>query len=240
MNSDYATFQTPTPSAMGYRIVKDHIDGYALMDLALSGTHYSNPYHNVVHELQAVYYSNAAFRHTADYNKSDARLLTIAALFHDHNHSGGKYKDDVNIQMAVGSVNCLLPNSGHGYLRDSELDTICDIIRCTMFIDGAFPNEPETILEQCMRDADLCAIYTDEGRELLRNLTYELHVSNPEFTALYQMETRKEIDSYLKRNADFLRLAPMYTDYGTHLKDCQLESSLSAYEELLSSLPFAK
>lgn len=243
MNNRYTTLDTPHPSGIGYRIIHDHDDGCGdtLIDLALAGFHNNNPYHNVTHELQAVYYSNAAYLHSDEYNQSDAKLLSIAALFHDHNHSGGMYKDDVNIEVALDAVNRLM-NSWvcTDYMSDTQLETVCDIIRCTTYMNGRFPIEPKNILERCMRDADLCSIYSPEGQQLLHGLPVELNVANPKIKPLHSMETREEIDEYLKHNADFLRLAPMYTDYGNRLKEYQLESALAVYAGSLQDLPYKK
>lgn len=249
MNNRYPTLGPIHPSGMGHRIINNHEDGLgdALIDLALAGFHINNPYHNITHELQAVYYSNAAFLHSDEYNISDAKLLSIAALFHDHNHSGGLYKDDVNIEIAVNAVNLLLNpytndymSDTQEYMSDTQLETVCDIIRCTTYMNGRFPIEPKNILERCMRDADLCSIYSSEGQQLLHGLPVELNVANPKIKPLHSMETREEIDEYLKHNADFLRLASMYTDYGKRLKEYQLESALAVYAGSLQGLPYKK
>src|ERR1700722_12268320 len=85
----------------------------SLLGIAKTGVHVTNPYHNLTHELLVVYHAMIAY-HSLNYATHDSmgtwRELAVAALFHDHDHSGGKHKDYDNIQRAIIRV-AILPDN---------------------------------------------------------------------------------------------------------------------------------
>jgi len=202
-----------------------------VLRLASSGFHRLNPYHNIKHELQHVYWSHACLMNepyiSADgLTQADQYHLAIASIFHDHNHSGGKKSDAENIQIALQ----ILPVVANelAFLDGSILlnqDVVTRLIQVTQYNkrDG-FEKEPTTCLEQCMRDADLMSIYTEEGRDLLIGLYSELGMD------LQEMKT-SELNAALDANAEFLRNAKMYTFYGIKMKEYYLDDCLKFFAD---------
>lgn len=67
---------------------------------------YNNPYHNNYHLQQVCLFALRG----CDYYKMDnqnKRLVAVAALFHDFNHTGSGKDDDKNIKSENYSVICL-------------------------------------------------------------------------------------------------------------------------------------
>jgi hypothetical protein len=204
----------------------------SLLPKARLGVHVHNPYHNLNHELLVVYHAMTAYWRTHggfSHDRFDEALeLAIAALFHDHDHSGGKTQDDTNIERALAFV-CTLPmlQSPNEKQISRKLDTVCGMIRKTMFMNGAFPIEPTSFRQQCLRDADLCSIYTTQGQLLLMELPREM--GKP---AVYRMG-KGERAQFLTKNKVFLQSCQMYTDYGKLMQEFHLDRACEEFEDLV-------
>lgn len=190
-----------------------------LMLLAHSGSHNLNPYHNTLHELQNVYYSFSCFQNDSTLGDKGPQVadLVQAALFHDHNHSGGVVTDDKNIERAVDFV-------------QRELifkDPASNIIRCTQFLKGEFPVEPTNLAERCIRDADLMTIYSQEGFRLMLGLFEEM--SKKPLNKFSESEVRDA----LKNTWNFLTAQKMYTDHGNRMRDEHLASQVKKFCEFV-------
>ena len=217
-----------TPSELGREIILQYVSkGAEALLLASCGTHMHNPYHNLDHELSVVYYAHAAYMNEPDSeftsrNTSlDHRVLLLAALFHDHNHSGGKTHDWDNIQRTLQFVD---GSEFHRILslESSEVTKIKDIIRCTQFFEGQFTYTPDNLCQQAIRDADLMMIYSMEGHDLLDGLFVEMGKPLSGYDD-------KAVSEALARNASFLRDSKMYTQYGQWMKEFHLESALRSF-----------
>jgi len=201
-----------------------------LVMIARSGYHILNPYHNYDHELQHVYWSYACAVNEPEAELCDTELtcLGLASLFHDHNHSGGKSDDASNIERAVKILPRVRKSFEYGMTED-QVAIVERLIRCTQFNGSSgFEREPTDFLEMCMRDADLMAIYSEEGRQLLLGLFDEFG------TPLREMKT-SQLQETLDKNAKFLREAPMYTEFGKRMKEYHLESALRDFAHFVKA-----
>jgi hypothetical protein len=211
------------PSQLGLTLVEHYFGLDEVMHLAQSGSHNLNPYHNLVHELQHVFWSNACAANSNGPGEDECahRDLALASLFHDHNHSGGARLDSVNILRAVEFVKVHFPT-----VTLKACDVI-GLIEVTEFLDGKWTHEPKTFEEKCMRDADLMSIYTREGRRLLVGLMEELG------TPITHHMKKDEITDLLFRHAEFLWKAEMFTSFGKQIKADHLERSLKDFERIV-------
>jgi hypothetical protein len=207
-----------TPSEQAY-IVLENVLTFSrdkLLLLAQSGSHNLNPYHNTLHELQNLYYSWACYvnQSAGDRSGPGVQDLVQAALFHDHNHSGGFFSDDrKNIARAVEFAE-----------RELSLKSpVLRIIECTQFVDGKFPIEPTNLAERCIRDADLMTIYSQEGFRLTLGLFEEM--SGKPISKF----TEGELMSAIKRTEEFLMAQTMYTDHGNRMRDEHLVRQLRKF-----------
>lgn len=214
------------PSELALKLIEQlGLDVSTIMLLMRSGSHNCNPYHNTLHELQHAYWSNACFVNAAASLKENLFVkraecsLLLASLFHDHNHSGGRHSDRVNIDRAIRFVET-------NFREDESLESL---ITTTEFFNGTFTHPPTNLLEHCMRDADLMSIYTREGRRLLWGLIEE--INNKRMKDM----TEQEITNALKRNRDFLKSAEMYTEFGRVMKSDHLDTCLIEFEEATKS-----
>ncbi|MET3979604.1 uncharacterized membrane-anchored protein YitT (DUF2179 family) [Mucilaginibacter sp. UYP25] len=100
-------------------------------------------YHNIDHTLD-VYYSAATIAEYENINETDTKLLLVAALYHDC----GYLKSVKDHELASCDVaRDALPR--FGYSAD-DIAQICTIIMATQL-----PQQPATLLEQIICDADL-------------------------------------------------------------------------------------
>jgi hypothetical protein len=205
------------PSQLGLNIVESHFTLDDIMRLVQSGSHNLNPYHNTIHELQHVYWSHACAVNSngPDEDHFIAEHLALASLFHDHNHSGGTRLDPVNIERALEFIKVHFP------FVDARFESL---IKVTEFVNGKWPQEPESFEEKCMRDADLMSIYTREGRRLLIGLFEELGAG------LTHDLKKDEVVKLLCKNAEFLWGSEMFTSFGKQMKADHLERSLKDFE----------
>lgn len=209
-----------TPSEQAFIILENVLtfSRDKLFLLAQSGSHNLNPYHNTLHELQNVYYSWSCYVNQSAGDRSGPGIqeLVQAALFHDHNHSGGFFSDDrKNIERAVEFVE-----------RELNLkEPVLRIIECTQFVNGEFPVEPTNLAEKCIRDADLMTIYSNEGFKLMLGLFEEM--SKKPINGF----SESEITAAIEKTGDFLAAQTMYTDHGNRMRNEQLGGRLRNFHD---------
>ena len=171
-------------------------------NISKSGYHVHNPYHNLIHCWQ-VYKACENLLQLHDLEPSDE--LIWASIFHDYNHSGGRDFDTANIEKAILGV-----NEGIKQFRDQypdqppvDINIIESMIKCTLYI-GTFPNEPKSLEEQVLRDADLMTAFVENDIAviLMKGLYKEM---------IYRLPTLT-MQEFINMNAKFLSEAKYYTE----------------------------
>lgn len=188
-----------------------------LISLAWNGTHLNNPYHNLKHCTDVYDWCEKIL----EFEHSPMSLeLKFASIFHDYNHSGGKYDDNYNIPEAIrhiceGPIKDAIDKSG------ADASTIVKLINITKFSDGHFPKEPETLEEMAIRDADLLTSFlpVSEAIDALNGLYSEFLLTIPNMTK----------EQFWKGNIKFMKNIKFYTNYGNLLKE-QLDEKLKVLE----------
>ncbi len=131
------------------------------------------PYHNFYHTQNMVV---SAYKILKDakkfglkffFNRTGETQILIAALFHDFNHSGGKYSDVHNIAQAMNKVRDLekLMTIPENDAPANYVDFIAILISYTEFPYGEYFLEEELTdvtkaAAAILRDADLMQIFT--------------------------------------------------------------------------------
>lgn len=110
----------------------------------------SLPYHNAGHCCTvALNCYDGSISHDLSHEKT--RLLFIAGLYHDFNHSAGKYSDHVNIANAIaGAVHWCKELE---YFSGREMDVIADNIRATIYPAVLFTGQ-RNLCQSIICDAD--------------------------------------------------------------------------------------
>ena len=220
---------TIIPSEQAVRLIEQFFEKSSdkYLNLARSGSHMMNPYHNLIHELGAVYWTHSC---AVNSSHNSARIdwptqaaLTLGPLFHDHNHSGGRTSDLENVKRALTFVRSQLDGS----LSERTCAVVQGMIRCTEFTNGGFPIFPESFEAKCMRDADLMTIYSAEGRDLLVGLAFELGLD---------VRNLEDQSKFIEGNRAFLTKATMYTEFGKYMQATFLPDCLDKLEEHLGEL----
>lgn len=188
-----------------------------IITLAWKGTHLNNPYHNLKHCTDVYNWCEKIleFEHA-----TMSVELKFASLLHDYNHSGGYFDDNYNIPEAIrhiceGPIKDAIDNSG------ADASTIVKLIHVTRFVDGGFPDEPQTLEEMAIRDADLMTSFLplEEAIEALNGLHTEFLIHFPDMTK----------EHFWKGNVKFMQNAKFYTLYGNIMKE-QLDERLKLLE----------
>lgn len=213
-------FDVLEPSLEAIKIIENVLTygSSKIMLSARSGSHNFNKYHNTLHELQHVYWAWSCYMNESSSGQKEgpsAQELVMASLFHDHNHSGGRLPDSLNIERATDFLQ-----------REWGVkEPVVKLVQVTQFDGKKFPIDPENLAERCMRDADLCSIYTQEGQRLLLGLFEEM--SGKSLCDFSDDEMRIAIS----KSENFLWEHDMYTEHGNRMKDEHLVYALRVFED---------
>lgn len=237
-----------TPSIL-LEILKDEIDHY--LDRNPSAI---KPYHNNVHmcsvwdiaqfiwEKEKVTTTSGSRQDVTIYPEPDATMsLMLAAMFHDFGHSGGVTTDSVNIETAIGAVLefykttktfSRFKRSNGDVTRQANVTHLFSVavsaIRCTEF---PFVTEPQGLLQECLRDADL--LYTaiiGKPELVLEDLREEMEV---------RLGRKITYTEMLEGQKTFLNNATLYTETGKQLwaeKAAPFYAAMETYVEKVNKI----
>lgn len=164
----------------------------------------SVPYHNMRHTLGMIYHiirmyekSKTDISTDVHITDDDLYILITSALFHDYNHSAGRFSDQVNVRNAKDGLECCLRN----ILPASDLrDRI--ILSCKKNIDATqypyiIPDDELDIQQRILREIDiLVCLYDDFITQSLMGLAAEMHQANlMNFSVDYLKFLLKSIES---------------------------------------------
>jgi uncharacterized protein len=147
----------------------NHIKSNVLRDLGGLNPHLT--YHNIDHTLDVVEQSERIARVEGIHAERDLFLLKVAALYHDtgflHTYVGHELKSCEKFMQECGGTE----------LSDYEKGIICGLIMATRI-----PQEPLTLMEQIICDADLDYLGRDDffstGAKLKEEFLYYKVVAN--------------------------------------------------------------
>lgn len=159
----------------------------------------SLPYHNAGHCCTvALNCYEGAVRHELNHEKT--RLLFIAGLYHDYNHSAGKYSDYVNIANAIsGAVHwCSQLESFSG----REMDVIADNIRATVYPGVLFKGQ-RNLCQSIICDADHMQYLEPDAESFMEGIGSETGkpvdaVSTGQFLLAYKPHTLWGVEKLAK------------------------------------------
>lgn len=153
----------------------------------------SVPYHNMRHTLGMIYHIIRIYEQgrggLSDVRLSDDDLyiLITSALFHDYNHSAGRFSDQVNVRNAKEGLTACLKS----ILPESEIREEI-ILTCKKNIDATqYPyiisDDQLDIQQRIMRETDIIVcLYDDFITQSFMGLAAEMHQTNlMDFTVEY-------------------------------------------------------
>jgi hypothetical protein len=147
--------------------------------------------------------------------KQDYARGIVAALFHDFGHTGNS-PDINNIGIAVSGLRAA--ECVHDYFGPAGIDLIERAIRCTEFRDMGFPVEPQSILECCLRDADLMESMEPHS---IQYVMYDLCE-----------EMGADVIEAIPKQIAFLKGAVMHTQAGEYVWRRTLDARIACIEAL--------
>lgn len=123
------------------------------------------PYHNYSHTLGFLYHALAAGMREFGANKKMLQELGVSVIFHDFNHSGGKYEDEVNIKFALEALrNCPKEYFPEGFESFSILEELIKSTQYPYIINDENLNQQQKI----MRDCDI--LWIIDSSSLIQNI----------------------------------------------------------------------
>jgi len=153
-----------------------------------------NHYHNNKHMLDVFKNSMMLFNEYKDEYELkiiDKVCLGLAALFHDYNHSGGKLKDDENIEIALDELEKYLNIIDKNYLY-SDIEKIIKVTE--------YPHKDVDldILQKIIRDADTIGGVIEGWESVVKSLAKEYNKSLKDF-----IPTQIKFIENVKFNTDY-------------------------------------
>jgi hypothetical protein len=208
----------------------------AKMWLHITGTNPGgeNPYHNNTHMKRMAGIAGFLLESdpfyatlTPDQKRIESTLLLIACLWHDYGHSAGKKPDLENIQFATEAfmnwfngawpeMIMYLEGKDHATLNKDDEEgavklaakyakVISELLKVTEF---PFVHQPRTVLEKCIRDADLLYTFDVNTGQIVHGLYLELK-SSGKFPFSFM--------SFMHRQSEFLDSCEHFTDLGKQI-----------------------
>lgn len=158
------------------------------------------PYHNLSHTLGMMglvidIYKKSQYKYKEygfKLTDEDLYYLLLSALFHDYNHSGGKFSDDVNVGIAkAGLRDCLDELVGESETARILLDKCSEIINATEYpyvMDDSELNLKQRIIREC----DILVCFYDDF------ITHNI------FGLLSEMKPDDSLRNYTARYLEFI------------------------------------
>lgn len=188
-----------------------------------------NFYHNAEHMLdvairavelyQAEVMFHATVGDTVDLitQHRDISTLIIAGLLHDWGHSGGSRPDKQNIADAVTKVQSLKTRIERNTGYSNIVEMACAAIEVTEF---PFVLEPNTLVEKCLRDADVMGFFEAHGsKELFERFWPEAYLAGK--------VTAESAAELLGRQRAFIQDLTFYTEAGQAMANRQRERAMA-------------
>jgi hypothetical protein len=114
------------------------------------------PYHNLEHLLGVMMAVHDGCQFYA-FDYTTTRLMLIAALLHDYNHTGVMGDDAINIKLAIEGMREHILEDDKKYLSEIE-----SYIQCTQFPHTHIEDTEENLPLNIMRDADVSYTLKDD------------------------------------------------------------------------------
>ena len=89
------------------------------------------PYHNQSHIMNMCNTITEIYLNDIKISENEYKLLILAALFHDFNHSQGKLSDDKNIEIALRGFETFINQID--FILSDDFDTVIGLIKTTQY-----------------------------------------------------------------------------------------------------------
>lgn len=202
-----------------------------------------NPYHNYAHCLRvgltAFQIALSEFRDELNL-PNDLRLLLLAGLFHDANHTGGSlYKygiqaDSVNLERAVAAMNAV--NAELCLMPADDVERVKQLILCTEFPPSI---SNKNFLVRCLRDADMLSVMWPDRESILAALGLEQGTSIEFEQNISFLEQFGYLTKSGRRIFEFFRTKPWVINQLTQNEHDQLLRDYEAQESEADNESFA-
>ena len=174
-------------------------------------------YHNFNHTKTVVIYCYEIAKKDDKLSVDEIRTLLLAALFHDFNHSQGKFSDTENVKNAIAILRlfCI------GIESANTINTASEIIKATEF-PHVIPDEDLTPLQIIIQDADFLQMCTDDFIQTIMIGYFQ--------SELNQLDFKKNLEGELK----FLNTVKYQTDAAKEIAAIKLPEKIALVNRMLA------
>lgn len=207
---------------MLHTILKEDLLDFLKLNPSADVPYHNNDHMSVMTDIAVAIY----MKECGKIDPHDLTVVIVAGMLHDWNHSAGHFSDKVNIARAVDGFNQYMSWTGSGFVIDNIRGTfeedVVQAIKCTEF---PFVQEPQTLVEKCLRDADILYASMSQDPELiLTELRKEIEVARAHSISREQMCTGQR---------EFFAKAKLYTTIGKELWDNHAPKFVKKMEKAL-------
>jgi uncharacterized protein len=172
-------------------------------------------YHNLWHTQHEVMPAAIQFARMSRSDEMDIQLLTVAAAFHDIGFTEVKQNHELTGARIVAQV---LPDFGFSSI---QIEIIMGLILATRL-----PQNPRTLLEECLADADMDVLGRDDFTARNRCLRDEIANAGRHFSD----------QSWLEEQLDFAKSHTYFTVAARDLRDEYKKQNIFMMQQHLAEL----
>jgi hypothetical protein len=233
--------------------------GHALQYVLKNNPSAHLPYHSTTHCL-TVADGCMTLADMEGVEGKDKKILALAGLFHDFNHSGGQLADVQNIERAIVGLNEFAEETREEwdeldhkqsmkdiepltadhydrkalatqkYISISDAYEAGELIQVTEWT-GVFPHDPVGIQQEILRDADLLQLFEPNcARVALIGLRTEIAKGGP----------LMDLQEFLIKQVEFIRGVHFYTASANRITKYARQELIMMYEQILADVQAGK
>lgn len=129
----------------------------------------TNPYHNANHTMAMMYHICCIYeesnrgKYEFVIDEQGLYILLLSAMFHDYNHSAGKFADTVNVSIAIESVESLIMKSFPNDTNTAEKlkNIVHDTIKATCY-PYVIEDKDLNLYQRIIRECDILVAFSDD------------------------------------------------------------------------------
>ncbi len=130
----------------------------------------ANPYHNTNHTLAMMYHicciyeesNNGKYEYVLD--KQALYILLVCAIFHDYNHSAGKFDDNTNVDTAIKAMKTYFDDNftEENPQRLEKLKSICENTIWATCYPYIIKDDELDLYMRIIRECDILVAFSDD------------------------------------------------------------------------------
>ena len=130
----------------------------------------TNPYHNTNHTMAMMYHICCIYeesnrgKYEFVIDEQGLYILLVCAIFHDYNHSAGKFNDNTNVSTAIDAMKLYFNNNFQAENPDrlNRLKDICSNTILATCYPYVIEDEDLDLYQRIIRECDILVAFADD------------------------------------------------------------------------------